>query len=320
MDHIIVEELEEIYSDPMVYYYYKDKYLVDSLLEKMNDSQISVNELKSGLASRLLQKQWFKSAILSKSGGSKVRREDIEHFWPQGTLAFDVQVSHWGEDPKKHQKDKWLQTSRSGYNLVLQINLNQEHFEVYNSWLKPRWHGEGIFNCTCHPVSEKRITLGWIRIDLDFETNELLIEEIQTDWLRDLASLAKNLKTNEASKHKSILKSDGIDGSIDNFWKYYDYMQPIAKIWDELAASVAIWFAKTELQIQNIYMHSFESCLLFKDQYNSKPPRSIYTKLPKKMGFVMCESVPEFLRKEIYLKRYFRKAKKESVKWFKLEA
>jgi len=38
------------------------------------------------------------------------------------------------------------------------------------------------------------------------------------------------------------------------------------------------------------------------------------------MGFVMSDKAPAFLKKEIYLKRYFRKAKKDSIKWFKHEA
>lgn len=97
-------------------------------------------------------------------------------------------------------------------------------------------------------------------------------------------------------------------------------MQPVSKIWEELFMSIALWFAKKELQIQNVWMHTFESCLLFKDQNNSKPPKSIYTKLPKRMGFVISDKAPAFLKKEINLKRYFRKAKKDSIKWFKHEA
>jgi hypothetical protein len=321
MTELEVNELEEIFSDPIKYYYYQDKYLVDLVVEKGGSEEyVKTGQLKGSFAEKLLQKEWFKKEFSSNNGGIGIKLSDLESYWPEHTLEFDISVANWGENPKKHQKDTWFQTSRSGYNLVLQVNLNQEHFKLYNSWLKPRWHGEGIFNCTCHPVSEKQITLGWIRLDIDFETDEVLIEEIQTDWLREINSLAKKLKNDNDNKHKKILQNESVDGQLADFWKYYNYMQPVSKIWDELFMSIALWFAKKELQIQNVWMHTFESCLLFKDQNYSKPPRSIYSKLPKRMGFVLSDKAPLFLMREIYLKRYFRKAKKDSVKWFKHEA
>ncbi len=313
-----VNELEEIFSSPMKYYYYKDKFLVDRVLVKSRESNlISFEEIKNSFESKLLQKEWFVKQFLSKNGDAKICSNELACYWPENTLEFDITVSNWGEYAKKHQKDKWLQTSRGGYNLVLQINLSQEHFQLYNSWLKPIWRGVGIFNCTCHPINYKSITLGWVRLDLDFETNEVLIEEIQTDWLRGVNSLAKDLRTSKNEARQEILRNDGVGSCELDFWKYFNYMQSINKIWDELFISVAIWFAQNELQLSNIWMHSFDSCKLFKDQANSLPPQSLYTKLPKKMGFEISDENPEFLQKEIYLKRYFRKAKKEKVKWFK---
>ncbi|MGB0430876.1 MAG: hypothetical protein ACPGLV_10410 [Bacteroidia bacterium] len=311
-----IVELEEIYSAPIKYYYYKDRYLVQSLLENQNGDTISVATIKNDFDAKLFQKNWFKEQFLQNSGNRKVCKDSLEFYWPKETFEFDIEVSKWGEEPKKHKKDKWLQTTRSGYSLVLRINLSQEHFELYRSWLKPSWYGEGIFNCTCHPVSEKDITLGWVRLDLDFETDEVLIEELQTDWLRELNKLAKNLRNADVAKCKQLLMFENIEGSLIDFWKYYNYMLPISKMWDELFISATLWFVKNELQIKKVWMHSYETCSLFKDQQNAMPPRSLYTKLPKKMGFVKTEKAPSFLQNEVYLKRYFRKSKRENIKWF----
>jgi len=261
MTELEVNELEEIFSDLIKYYYYQDKYLVDLVIEKGgSEEHLKIGQLKGSFAEKLMQKEWFKKEFLSNNGGVGIKITDLKSYWPEHTLEFGISVTNWGENPKKHQKDTWFQTSRSGYNLVLQVNLNQEHFKLYNSWLKPRWHGEGIFNCTCHPVSEKQITLGWIRLDVEFETDEILIEEIQTDWLREINSLAKKLKSDNDNKHKEILQNECVDGQLVDFWKYYYYMQPVSKIWEELFMSIALWFAKKELQIQNVWMHTFESC------------------------------------------------------------
>ncbi|MFY0674860.1 MAG: hypothetical protein JXQ87_15785 [Bacteroidia bacterium] len=318
MTELEVKELEEIFSTPLKYYYYRDKFLIDRLIRKRACSnELKVQDIKGTFTEKLLQKEWFVNSFLAKSNKPIISVEGLEHYWPENTIEFEISVSSWGEIPKKHRKDKWLQTSRSGYNLVLQVNLNQEHLKLYNSWLKPKWHGEGIFNCTCHPVSEKDITLGWIRLDIDFVTSEVLIEEIQTDWVREVNSLAKNLKVAKNENIQKILRNEGIQGSLDDFWKYFNYLKPVSKIWDELFLSVAIWFSKIELGIDNLWMHTFESCLLFKDQIDSKPPKSLYSKLPKRMGFEVTDNSPEFLKNEVYLKRYFRKAEREKTRWYR---
>ncbi|MBT2971011.1 MAG: hypothetical protein B6D72_16935 [gamma proteobacterium symbiont of Ctena orbiculata] len=36
-----------------------------------------------------------------------------------------------------------------------------------------------------------RETLAWARLDVDLERNEVLIEEVQSDWVRDMAWLQR---------------------------------------------------------------------------------------------------------------------------------
>ncbi len=40
------------------------------------------------------------------------------------------------------------------------------------------------FKYTGHPIHKTRNSIAWARIDLDYLTGEVLIEEIQNDWLR----------------------------------------------------------------------------------------------------------------------------------------
>lgn len=42
------------------------------------------------------------------------------------------------------------------------------------------------FNYCGHPVSRQRNTLAWARLDLDLNSATALIEEIQSDWIRDV--------------------------------------------------------------------------------------------------------------------------------------
>ena len=70
-------------------------------------------------------------------------------------------------------------------NLVLQLNFNSSQIRA----LRRLTGGEQrTFNPLDHPVCRPghpryRETLAWARIDFDFETNEALIEEIQSDWV-----------------------------------------------------------------------------------------------------------------------------------------
>ena len=87
---------------------------------------------------------------------------------------------------------------------------------------------------------------------------------------------------------------------------------PYCKIWDEALLYSGIWFAKEELGIDQIYYHTYDSgCLLKKCQ----PPRSIYTKLPKRFGFKQTDVAPEFIRNCQYLKKVLRK---KDLYWWKL--
>ncbi|MBI1182631.1 hypothetical protein GC194_00055 [bacterium] len=312
-----VEELKAIFEEPADVYYYKDKHLIDRLLGKTNAS-ILLSSLKQMPEKVLLQKEWFKKEIMSKCQNAALQRAQLAHYWPADTTRFVITTAAWGTAPAKYYKDSWYQTSRSGFNLVLQVNFCEEHNQKYYSLLKPVESPVGIFNTTAHPVAKKFKTLGWLRLDIDFETNEVLIEEIQNDWLRNLkwtAAFVAGGTTDDLQKRR--LEDRGIRASLYDFYLYQQYLSKYAKQWDEMLLTVGLQFITNELQPAALWMHTFESGLLFKDLYRSKPPKSLYSALPPKMGFVKVDETPAFIAKESYLKRYVRKAAREHIGWYK---
>jgi hypothetical protein len=75
-------------------------------------------------------------------------------------------------------------TSRRGFNLVLQLNFSSRHDEPYRKLVDPDDYRP--FELGGHPVAKGALhTLAWSRLDIDLNTGEALIEEIQTDWIRE---------------------------------------------------------------------------------------------------------------------------------------
>src|SRR5690606_19230765 len=108
-----------------------------------------------------------------------------------------------------------------------------------------------------HPVCRGRQkTIGWIRMDVSFDTNEILIEEIQNDWLRRSERILQTAKTFLA-KESSSFTGKLIDNSLANFddLSYYVevLLKPYRELWSELAMDCAIRFIRDELGVANIF-------------------------------------------------------------------
>jgi len=156
-------------------------------------------------------------------------------------------------------------------------------------------------------------------VDIDFDTNEALVEELQTDWLREVMEANKYYKESVSrGKNPWILGYRGLNCSEDAWMHYMDTIRSYASIWSEAMLHATVGFLKSEIGISKIWMHSFESGNLFKEIGWTKPPKSLYTKLPKSYGFENTTEGPEFLHNEKYLKRYFKKARNLRVTWNRL--
>ena len=127
------------------------------------------------------------------------------------------------------------------------------------------------FNYHGHPSlkSGDRGTLAWVRLDLDFDTNEVLIEEIQCDWIRRVKS---------AQRFGYSFYGDYDESDLNAYVS--DVLEPYAKVWQEAMLAATIDFVRNELGLKHVYYHSFENGARLKHIEGNKPPRSLYTQLP----------------------------------------
>lgn len=299
------------------YYYFRDKYALElARLLCEEKEEIKIRDLKRSRFAFLLNKEPVKK-IVSQTGRDTLTSDDVDtNKYNSHGKGFWYTISRWGEF-KPHRNDGYYQTSRPGLNLVLQLNFDEDHNRFYNQLIKPD-KDDHPFAYTSHPVLiSGEYTLSWARLDISLETGEVLIEEIQNDWLR------------EAMRILSMLEEWDRDGrDVSRYWvlersslralrKYiHDVLKPYLKVWDEAMLNLAIQFCKKELGLNGIYYHTYESGKYLKGYSDySLPPRSIYTTLPRKFGFAETGEAPEFIRKEKYLRK---KLRRRSVNWFRL--
>ena len=300
-----LQELKEIIAclsgERTKFYYFRDRYALMLLKDYIGNKAMSIKDLKQSPYANLLNKAPVKK-VLATAGNGIITSDMLEMVWDEKPLAFVTTLAKWGNGKKYW---KWNQMSRQGYHLVLQLNMATDHTQQFQKLVKP--DDVHTFNSSSHPSLMKgdRGTLAWVRLDLDFETNEVLIEEIQCDWIREVR---------EAVKEGYTWYGDYSKEELEAYAK--NVMTPYAKVWEEAMLSATIDFIRHELGINSIYYHSFEIGALLKNIQYSKPPRSLYTKLPKQFGFQKTPQGPEFLMREKRVKKLQQKVAEPY--WFML--
>jgi hypothetical protein len=255
-----------------LYYDFPDRYAL-LLLEQAIGDGMEISELKRSTFAKLLGRPRVKT-LLAQLGGARVSRDDLLNSWPQQVEAYRLTLGTW---PNLDAKlSNWDQTTRRGWNLVLQLNFTMSHnrqvHELESGWALPIYY--------CHPVAGgEEISLAWARIDLDLETGEALIEEIQSDWVRG-----------------AQWRATGPYG--DDAWKTYvaDVLEPSARRWAETMMTATLWFLLKEIGIRQIFYHTFETGSAMKHITGPQPPRSLYTDLPRRFCFETTHNGPLFIR------------------------
>lgn len=302
--------------------YFKDRYafwLIAQKLAHYENSQLCMAEIKKSDFGFLLNKKEVKhfSANLK---GKILSSNQLVSYWPSTYFDFEWELGTWGEFISRHRKDAWLQTSRPGFNLVLRLNFSLQHDISYYNLLKPI-EKIGPFGSDSHPISKKRNTLAWARLDIDLNENELLIEEIQTDWLREAKTFLDIFQEMEQKKEdpnthwafKEEMQSD-----FKRFKRYYtQVLNPYYAICYEAMLLSVLDFSLNELGISNIYMHHFDTGNKLKDLTYCKPPKSLYTKLPRSFGFKLTQEPPKIIAEYPYLKKMIRRSK--NLRWYNLQ-
>ncbi|MEO1493202.1 MAG: hypothetical protein AAFV19_13695 [Pseudomonadota bacterium] len=176
-----------------------------------------------------------------------------------------------------------LQVSRTGGNLVIQVNFPEAFQDEFDA-LFPIETRRAL-ETRQHPVRKDLITMGWIRLDFERDGEDLLIEEVQTDWLR----IAKRCRNDLAKQGPSAFEADRL-AFLDRALALY------GRDWARMLMLVALDFARTRAGIRHVWMHQYLPGAKLKHiiEYDL-PPRSLYTDLPRRFGFVRTDRAPAFL-------------------------
>jgi hypothetical protein len=209
-----------------------------------------------------------------------------------GQDPYWLSLSRWG-DPDNSAEEQ--QTIRPGYNLVLQVNFPRWHAPAYRHLLDPA--GQRPLVNEDHPVRRgEPDTMAWARIDLDLYRREALIEEIQTDWLReafDLLELAA--RAERGGRHR--FEYCGLEMAVSAVREYYRlHVSRHRAIWAELTLTAALWFLWEKLAISRVWYFTYAGSWLKGE--SCEPPRSLYENLPKRFAFTKTKEAPGFLLAE----------------------
>lgn len=278
-----------------LYPYYRDRYSLGLLRHLSRQGPLSVAALKDSPYAALLHKPRVKN-VLAELGGRRIEECLLAgHDYDEAQETFLLTLDTWGS--QRRSERRWRQTSRPGYNLVLQLNFCARHDARYARL----GCTDSRFNYYGHPVSSRRNTLAWARLDLDLASGTALIEEIQSDWIRRVAWLAERvawrLRSGQTLDDEARLY--GLHCSLRTAQEYCDFvLTRYSAIWAEAMLWAAIAFLREEIGLTRIFYHSAEGGRLLKRIQGSQPPRSLYTELPRKFCFAPTGEAPEFLLAE----------------------
>ena len=286
--------------------YYKDRYALMLMSLAFTKPATKAEVREAGLG-RLLEKPVVKQAM-GACGSGTISKEMCEQHWPDDYRSYTLQLSGWGSNDRS-----WDQVSRGGYNLVLRLNFSLRHTGLYHHLIDPECSYP--FENWSHPVSRgKQRTLAWSRIDIDLKRDEALIEEIQNDWIRDALWARK-----KAEKFKRSILIYGKRVMSANVIRYVDeVLTPHIKVWDEAMLAATIWFLREEIGVKRIYYHTHDSGAKLKRIKYRKPPRSLYTALPRRFCFKVTDERPALFAgycKAGKPRDVLRQAQFQSMKW-----
>ena len=166
-------------GDRTLFSYFEGRYAL-MLLARAAGSLTTVRDLRASEFRPLLEKPLVKT-VLSELGCGQVMPADFA-VWPAEVSEFLLALESWGHRSAR----RYHQTSRCGFNLVLQLNFNTGDMARLARLVEhPR-----SFNWSCHPCCKDpnryRETLAWARMDICFDSDAVLIEEIQSDFVKNV--------------------------------------------------------------------------------------------------------------------------------------
>jgi len=306
------EVIECMPNGRTLFHYSKDDYAF-LLLQMMSKRENCIHKLRQTKARKLLEKPAVKPFLAGCADGilGPQRLPQRQHLVDE--KCYRLSLDTWGGD-RKHWH--WTQVSRKGASLVLQMNLNRSEAEKLKGCYVS--DGNDPFENCAHPTRSGEFpTLAWARLDFDLETGEALVEELQTDLIRDLQWFAEAAyearKVGEKSFERCRVKFN--TAKVISLWEN-DFAAE-RKHWQEAMLSAAIWFLVCEIGMRCIYYHTDTTGSFLKRITGTKPPKSLYTELPKRFCFDETAEVPQLLANERDWSRRV-KACEEPLRFFRM--
>ena len=131
MDRNLAQEIVNcLPKERTLYAYSRDAYALQ-LLKYYTGTGKPVSAIRQSRYARLLEKAPVKR-LLARCGNSRLSEADIDNFWLEPEDVFSLTLDLWDAS-----RNAWAQTSRRGWNLVLQLNFSNRHNLRYHKLVKP---------------------------------------------------------------------------------------------------------------------------------------------------------------------------------------
>lgn len=311
MEMQLVEEIIACLPQGRSLFHYGKHSYAPLLLSYLLEDKVRIGDLRKSRYGKLLQTPSLKR-VIAADGKPVLDKTQLDMAYWQNTLPFVLCLDLF---------DGSSQTSRRGVNLVLQLNFTRQHDREYRKLAKPGSHP--VMRSYWHPVMQPgkrelfRETLAWSRIDLAFDCNQALIEEVQSDWVR-AAAYVKGWISHCRSCNTELPQWFNLSGALDEIESYIDrVLAPYLTLWQEAMLSATIDFIYRELGISTVYYHSHETGGIVKRIDYGQAPKSLYSQLPRKFCFSETDEVPEFLLRDKGFRRRLKRVR--DPRWYKLE-
>ena len=272
-----------------VYRYCNDEYAAQLLAPKLGASGLPVREIRASRWGRLLDRKPV-AAVLKHCGAAVLCDHHLLGMPRENDRSYVLTLGLWGW---RRGDRGYYQTSRAGVNLVLQVNFDRGHDRTYRRMVRPV--SKRDLNQSSHPVCKRgRTTMAWVRLDIDLAGGQALIEEVQTDWLRGAGwARSSAIRAIKAGRPDAVIWDIAAASRLKPYCDYV--LERHAGDWAEVALSAAIEFLVREIGITQIWYHDSDTGARLKKIGWSKPPRSLYTSLPRRFCLERTSQAPDFI-------------------------
>ncbi len=291
--------------------YERDRFALQVLSWAVGEGR-AVQDIKNTRFGPLLQRPCVR-AVTARLGDARLTRDRLLASHEPET-RWTLTYGRWGT------QSGWTddQVSRPGANLVLHLNLGEAARRRFAKLRGKR--GCNPWTSDWHPHARRSdVTFAWARLDVDLDLGEALIEEIQTDWLPEILWDADRVRAWSRRRAETWLHEEfeSTAATRDAFLSFIDeYIRPIARTWDEAVLSAALRVLREDMGIRRVWYHTFEGGQRMKHIDGLAPPRSLYTRLPRRFCFEVTGQPPTFL---LWSDTACVRRVSRTVRWYRLE-